>query len=72
MLNKRRCENINLNYILDEIVHIMNTQKCVTTTMENINNQTISIRKCTEPTVKVKVIYEIENSTLRIYGCNVG
>ena len=42
-----------------EIVRIMNTQKCVTTTMDSINNQTISIRQCTEPTVKVKEIYEI-------------
>ena len=42
-----------------EIVRIMNTQKCVTTTMDSINNQTISIRQCTEATVKVKDIYEI-------------
>ena len=37
----------------------MNTQKCVTTTMDSINNQTISIRQCTEANVKVKQIYEI-------------
>lgn len=41
-----------------EIVRKMNTQKCVTTTVENINQQTISIRQCTEPTIKVKEIYD--------------
>jgi hypothetical protein len=42
-----------------EIVRIMNTQKCVTTTMQNIDNETISIRQCTEPTVKTKEIYDL-------------
>ena len=42
-----------------EIVRIMNTQKCVTTSMKNINDQEISIRQCTEPTVKAKEIYEL-------------
>jgi len=32
-----------------EIVRTMNIQKCVTTTMENIDNEMISIRQCTEP-----------------------
>jgi len=41
-----------------EIVRKMNTQKCVTTTVENINQQTISIRQCTEPTKEVKEIYD--------------
>jgi len=42
-----------------EIVRKMSTQKCVTTSMVNINQQTISIRKCTEPTKEVKQIYDI-------------
>ncbi len=42
-----------------EIVRIMNTQKCVTTSVENIRSQTISIRQCTEPNSKVKQIYDI-------------
>ncbi len=42
-----------------EIVRIMNTQKCVTTSMKNINDQEISIRQCTEPTVKAKEVYEL-------------
>ena len=42
-----------------EIVRKMNTQKCVTTSVENIHRQTISIRQCTEPTKEVKVIYDM-------------
>lgn len=47
-----------LNFEWRELVRKMNTQKCVTTTIENINNQTISIRQCTEPTKEVKDIYD--------------
>jgi len=41
-----------------EIVRTMNTQKCVTTTVQNIREQWISIRKCSEPEDKVKRIYD--------------
>jgi transposase len=41
-----------------EIVRIMNTQKCVTTSIVNIRNEVISIRQCTEPTQQVKTIYD--------------
>jgi len=44
-----------------EIVRIMNTQKCVTTTVENIKQETISVRQCTEPTQQVKQIYNLMN-----------
>jgi len=44
-----------------EIVRIMNTQKCVTTSIVNIKNETISVRKCTELTKKVKQIYDLMN-----------
>jgi transposase len=44
-----------------EIVRIMNTQKCVTTTLENKNDEIISIRQCTEPTHKARQIYELMN-----------
>lgn len=40
-----------------EIVRIMNTQKAVTTTAENIHEEVVSIRKCSEPTEQVKNIY---------------
>jgi len=41
-----------------EIVRTMNTQKCVTTSVENINDEVISVRQCTEPTEQVKNIYD--------------
>ena len=44
-----------------EIVRIMNTQKCVTTSVENIKGETISVRQCTEPTKQVKLIYDLMN-----------
>lgn len=42
-----------------EIVRTMNTQKCVTTTVENISGEKVSVRQCTEPTQKVKQIYDL-------------
>lgn len=42
-----------------EIVRTMNTQKCVTTSLVNIKNETISIRQCTEATTEVKKIYDL-------------
>ena len=40
-----------------DIVRTMNTQKIVTTTMENNYGQQIIIRQCSEPTEEVKEIY---------------
>ena len=42
-----------------EIVRTMNTHKCVTTSIVNIKNETISIRQCTEPTKEAKKIYDL-------------
>ena len=42
-----------------EIVRTMNTQKCVTTSIVNIKDETISIRQCTEPTKEVRKIYDL-------------
>lgn len=39
-----------------EIVRRMNTQKCVTTSVVNIKQETISIRQSTEPTKEIKAI----------------
>jgi len=44
-----------------EIVRIMNTQKCVTTSVKNIKGETISVRQCTEPSQQVKFIYGLLN-----------
>jgi hypothetical protein len=40
-----------------EIVRVMNTQKCVTTTMLNDKGQVLSVRCCSQPTEKVRLIY---------------
>jgi len=44
-----------------EIVRSLNTQKCVTTSIVNIKDDVISVRKCTEPTQLVKKIYDMLN-----------
>ena len=44
-----------------EIIRTMNTQKCVTTSIVNDKKETITIRKCTESTAKVKEIYDLLN-----------
>jgi hypothetical protein len=48
----------NINSCWKEIIRIMNTQKVVTTCVENDKKQLIRIRKCSEPTEKVKLIYD--------------
>lgn len=44
-----------------EIVRIMNTQKCVITTIKNIKEEIISVRQYTEPTQPVKKVYSFMN-----------
>lgn len=41
-----------------EIVRTMNTQKVVTTLAQNINDEVILIRRCSEPTQSVKKLYD--------------
>jgi transposase len=41
-----------------EIVRIMNTQKILTTSMRNTEEEIICLRKCSEPNDKVKLIYD--------------
>ena len=47
----------NINNEWSDIVRIMNTQKIVTTTMDNEYQQQIVIRQCSEPTEQVSKIY---------------
>jgi len=42
-----------------ELVRVMNTQKCVTTSMNNDKGQRLSIRCCSQPTEKVRLIYSV-------------
>ena len=44
-----------------EIVRIMNTQKCVTTTVQNVKEEWINIRPCSLPETKAKQIYDALN-----------
>jgi hypothetical protein len=47
-----------INYSWQEIVRITNTQKIITTTGQNKDNEVIYIRRCTEPNQKVKTLYQ--------------
>ena len=40
-----------------ELVRVMNTQKCVTTSMQNDKGQIVSTRCCSKPNQKVEMIY---------------
>ena len=44
----------DIHYEWREIVRIMNTQKCITTSIENSKEQFVFIRKCSEPEAKAK------------------
>jgi hypothetical protein len=46
-----------INHSWQEIIRITNTQKIVTTTGQNKDDQIIYVRRCTEPNLKVKEIY---------------
>ena len=41
-----------------ELVRVMNTQKCVTTSMDNDKGQRLSIRCCSKPEPKVALLYD--------------
>ncbi len=49
-------ENINSEW--KEIVRVMNTQKAVTTLAQNVHDQVINIRKCSEPNQNVIKLYD--------------
>lgn len=47
-----------INSCWTEIVRIGSTQKMITTTGQNTHDEIISVRKCSQPTEKLKEIYE--------------
>ncbi len=57
-----KAANINLDW--RNIVRTMNTQKVVTTSMLSKQKETITIKKCSLPTVKVTQIYKAMNYRL--------
>ena len=50
-----------VNHNWQEIIRITNTQKVVTTSGQNKDDETIYVRRCTEPNEKVKRIYNALN-----------
>jgi len=48
----------NINSAWREIVRIMNTQKAVTTLAQNVHDEVIQIRRCSEPNQNVKRLYD--------------
>lgn len=48
-------ENIHSGW--KEIIRVMNTQKAVTTTAQNDKDELIIIRRCSEPSEKVQILY---------------
>ena len=57
-------KNANINMDWQNIVRIMNTRKVVTTSMLAKQKETITIKKCSVPTVKVSQIYKAMNYRL--------
>lgn len=47
------------NHQWNEIVRIMNTQKLVTTSLNNIHHQTVVVRQCTVPEQKARQVYDL-------------
>ena len=52
-----------INHDWQEIIRIANTQKLVTTEIKDVFENTIEIKKCSEPTLKLKEIYLTLNYT---------
>ena len=50
-----KAKAINIDW--QEIVRIANTQKMITTTAKNVNENNVYIRKCSEPEAKIKTLY---------------
>jgi len=55
---RHQLKNQNINSGWREIVRIMNTQKAVTTLAQNISDEVIMIRRCSEPNQNVRQIYD--------------
>ncbi len=50
-----------------QIVEVMNTHKSVTTTMTNLQNETVNLQKCSEPSLEVEEIYKAACVEIRPY-----
>ena len=56
---RHQLKSKGINHGWKEIVRIMNTQKAVTTTAQNVHEDLIVIRRCSEPNEKVTKIYDV-------------
>ena len=63
IVNTVRCQlkQHKINHNWQELVRITNTQKVVTTSGQNKEDEIIYVRRCTEPNEKVKQIYNALN-----------
>jgi hypothetical protein len=59
---RHQLKSQGINSCWTEIVRIANTQKVITTTGQNTYDQIVSTRKCSEPSQKLKEIYDILKS----------
>jgi hypothetical protein len=64
---RHQLKAIGINKHWKEIVRVMGTQKLVTTSMANVQNQTIIIRQSNEPINEVKIIYKALNLKVKPY-----
>ena len=55
---RHQLKSKGINHQWKEIVRIMNTQKAVTTTAQNVKDEIIEIRRCSEPSENVKQLYD--------------
>lgn len=55
---RHQLKNKGINHGWKEVVRIMKTQKAVTTTAQNIHDNIIVIRRCSEPNENVKQLYD--------------
>ena len=51
----------DIKFEWSELVRVMNTQKCVTTLVTNQYEDTINVKRCSEPITKVQQIYDALN-----------
>lgn len=55
---RHQLKNKGIHHQWKELVRVMNTQKAVTTTAQNIKDEIIFIRRCSEPNEQVKQLYD--------------
>jgi hypothetical protein len=57
MLNAGYLDELNTDQL--NLIQKLVSEKAVTTTAQNIHDQTITIRRCSEPNEKVKQLYDV-------------